>query len=266
MSFKELIDSQLNNIQQHVESAVVSHNEYFQQVLTKEQYDYFLNKIVGDKYILSILMSSSVASIIAGIFYLLGSGSSDSRKNIDSKKPKKKKKKNNNNKKSKKEPITGEILKKNSGLEIENILKLVQEEILPRIEEYEQSLSKFNKEKMDAIAGKDMNNKKKNKKKNAKSTMTDLEYDHEKVKESINYLYLYIEEYLLKKLMKLDDLDLFGDAELRAKRKSAIKYIQGLHKKIDELKTQYYIGSHISDDDDSVSTSSIVEEDETKNK
>lgn len=55
-------------------------------------------------------------------------------------------------------------------------------------------------------------------------------------KDEFNYRYLYYNESLTKLLMRLDGVETFGNEEVRASRKQAIKTIQGYCTELDKYK------------------------------
>ncbi|ODV60326.1 uncharacterized protein ASCRUDRAFT_70853 [Ascoidea rubescens DSM 1968] len=148
-----------------------------------------------------IVLSSVSTTLLVSTFLILrgsiysedGKLSSDSDSASDKKKKKKKKKK-------KLTPVG-----KNKLL-IFNIMKNVEDRIVPGINEFELNLEKN---------------------------------ENFKNEEEKTYTYLYYEELLLKELMKLDGVETYDNEDLRLERKKSIKFIQSLHKKIDKLKLEY---------------------------
>ncbi|KAG7786229.1 hypothetical protein KL910_004262 [Ogataea haglerorum] len=57
-------------------------------------------------------------------------------------------------------------------------------------------------------------------------------------KQKFEYQYLYFNESLLKLLMKLDSVEIYGSQDLRTKRKQCIKMIQNYLKKLDSYKPE----------------------------
>lgn len=55
--------------------------------------------------------------------------------------------------------------------------------------------------------------------------------------DSVEYHYRYISETLLKLLLELDGVEHFGEESLRQQRKDAIKYIQGILKDLDGIRS-----------------------------
>lgn len=199
----QIIDS-LQHIHSQAQDKIV-HNDILQKILTPEQ----LNTFTSPPYFIGMLVLLS--SII---YWLSSSGKSDATKR-GGKKNSKSKKKAKKNKKSKK-PVIVETPEQKFSRVLQGILTKVETELSVKVDEFEDALKKYKESKCEAG-----------------------EQDP-KAKDQLNYSYLYLEETLLKELMKLDELEHNGDEELRLQRKKAINYVQGLHKKIDLLKKEYF--------------------------
>lgn len=109
------------------------------------------------------------------------------------------KKKPNNKKAQKKKKKLTEAQKINR--DIQQILDFVEDEYVPKIDEYLENYSSLSREE-------------------------------------IEYKYRYFEEMLLKELMKLDGIDVAGNEILRDNRRKVIKFIQDHQKRLDAFKKE----------------------------
>lgn len=65
-----------------------------------------------------------------------------------------------------------------------------------------------------------------------------IEQDPRSYKEALEYQAKYLEESLLKLIMRLDGVETSEDAELKSRRKAAVKTLQVGHREVDNLNTK----------------------------
>lgn len=109
---------------------------------------------------------------------------------------------------------------------IKNVKEELTNTYIAQVDKLEHDVLAENKHKSD---------EKSNNKSNKKSETTD-EKPQIPYKESTKYRYLYLNEVLLKLLMRLDSVEPNGIEDIRMQRKAAIKEVQSQCKRLDSIK------------------------------
>lgn len=230
-----------------------------------------LSNTAARRTLMTGLLSASLFITMVSLLYWLNGGSngkskSNSKSNnknksksksdgssITSSKKKSKKKKNSKSKsKSGSNKHSDDVVELSVEEKVKNqidaVLNDVNVNIVPEVDNYEAALIDYHKNNTTAAPTPISASTVAHPTANANATPIVNVQDNQqqqqrvdqKTKDNLNYKYLYLEETLLKQLMNLDGVDHQGIEHLRQDRKAAIKYVQGLHKKIDQLKKEYY--------------------------
>lgn len=174
------------------------HNEHLLKILTPEQ----IAKITSTNGLVAGALTTGL--FVALLCYVFGPNNGSSAH--PSKKSKKKLKK-----KKKTKELPQALLRRLMG----ETLATVDSELVPQVDKWEKDLKDFEEEK--SLLSKE---------------------DSEKGASKLGFMYKYLEETILKELLKMDAIEHHGEEDLRAERKRIIKHIQSLHKRIDGVKKE----------------------------